>query len=114
MEADLEGKQRALGVCGPPVVFQKAPISCLAPVSLPIILELSSTTLPPAFSFSPHWKPVCAREVDMHELKLGRITTELTRGTGKMSLVAGKGEGMNMRERERERYCCKNLKRATA
>ncbi|GAA6091714.1 uncharacterized [Tachysurus ichikawai] len=51
MEADLEGKQRTLGVCGLAVAFQKDPISCSALVSLPIVLELSSTTLPPLSHF---------------------------------------------------------------
>lgn len=57
----------------------------------------------PAFSFSPHRKPVSAEEVDMHELKLERITIELTRGTGKMNLADGKREGASESE-----YCCKN------
>lgn len=95
MGADVEGKQRALGVWASSRLSE-SPHLLLGPGATSNRPGAEQHHAAPAFSFSPHWKPVSAGEVDMHELKLGRITIGLTRATGKMSLAAGKkSEGVS-------------------
>lgn len=97
MEVDLEGKQRALRCVWATSRLSESPHLLLGPSVTSNRPQAEQHHAAPAFSFSPHRKPVSAGEVDMHELKLGRITIELTRGTGKMSLAAGKREGVSDR-----------------
>ncbi len=92
MGVDERGKRKVSGACAPAVTFQRTTIFCVALMSHPIPSHQTCTAPPttelhlsPSFSFILHRKPVSPGEVDMHELRLGRITVELTQG--KMSLA---------------------------
>lgn len=84
MGVDERGKRKVSGACGPAVTFQRTTVFCEALMSHPIPSHQTCTAPPthlsPSFSFILHRKPVSPGEVDMHELRLGRITVELTQG----------------------------------